>query len=134
MESGEERRRQQVDLQLQSDHQLEESNRLAARVATAKSLLRLAVDRKNVYSDYLESVVTSVGGQYKDVISLMERCQALVIARSLLFLYSPWWNTYFRDKLKDRLQILNVKIDQEHRELEKFKEQKMEQTLDYNVR
>ena len=85
MESGEERRRQQVDLQLQSDLQLEESNRLAARVATAKSLLRLAVDRKNVYSDYLESVVTSVGGQYKDVISLMERCQALVIARSLLF-------------------------------------------------
>ena len=40
----------------------------------------------------------------------------------------------FRDKLKDRLQTLKIEIEREERDLDKFKEEKMTQTLDYNVR
>ena len=54
------------------------------RVAEAKSFLVLAVKRKTLYSDYLESVVSTVKEEYKDVITLMERCQCLVMSRYLL--------------------------------------------------
>ena len=39
-----------------------------------------------------------------------------------------------RDKLRAHMEKLHVETEQEERALEKFKEQKMEQTLDYNVR
>ena len=54
------------------------------RVAEAKSCLVLAVKRKTLYSEYLESVVSTVKEEYKDVITLMERCQCLVLSRYLI--------------------------------------------------
>ena len=39
-----------------------------------------------------------------------------------------------RDKLRSTMEKLHVETEQDERSLEKFKEQKMEQTLDYNVR
>ena len=39
-----------------------------------------------------------------------------------------------RDGLKRRLEVLLNDTEKEERELEKFKELKMGQTLDYNVR
>ena len=39
-----------------------------------------------------------------------------------------------RDGLRDLLQKTTVATEEEARSLEKFKEQKMGQTLDYNVR
>ena len=40
----------------------------------------------------------------------------------------------YRDKLKAHMEKLHTETEKEERALEKFKEQKMEQTLDYNVR
>ena len=82
VESGEERRRQEKMMQDEANTTLEETCRLAATFTKAKSLLRMAVERKTVYSDFLESVVRSGEGEYNDVVGLMLRCQGLLISRS----------------------------------------------------
>ena len=41
---------------------------------------------------------------------------------------------YLRDNLKDRYQTLRIETEREEKELDRFREQKMEQTLDCNVR
>ena len=43
--------------------------------------LRVAVEKKTVYSKFLESVVRRAEGEYSDVMGLMVRCQGLLISR-----------------------------------------------------
>ena len=43
--------------------------------------LRVAVEKKTVYSEFLESVVRRAEGEYSDVMGLMVRCQGLLISR-----------------------------------------------------
>ena len=86
-----------------------------------------------MYSNYLESVVASEPETYKDIRGLMERCQ--VIKRfEILHTRLPQALVATRDGLRDLLQKTTVATEEEARSLEKFKEQKMGQTLDYNVR
>ena len=81
MESGEERTLQERTMQEQSDNTLEATSRLAANFSKAKTLLRVAVEKKTVYSEFLESVVRRAEGEYSDVMGLMVRCQGLLISR-----------------------------------------------------
>ena len=81
MESGEERTLQERTMQKQSDNTLEKASRLAANFSKAKTLLREAVEKKTIYSEFLESVVRRAEGEYSDVRGLMVRCQGLLISR-----------------------------------------------------
>ena len=85
----------------------------------AKEILGTSVMGKKVFADYLQSVVDSNPQKYPDIQNLMMRCSALVATR---------------DKLKNHLETLNKDIEDEDVSLEKFKEDKMKQTLEYNVR
>ena len=122
-------------IQENSNRRLQELSQLTKIFLEAKSVLEKAVARKTVFSDYLESVVAKEPDNYREVRRLMERCQGLVMSRSLSNTrHNQSGLLYFRDKMKDRLQTLKVEIERVERDLDKFKEEKMTQTLDYNVR
>ena len=106
-------------MQEKAMEKLKKKKELSIVLTTAKEALLKAVDKKQVYSDYLESVVRERSEEYKDVMKLMDRCQGLLASK---------------ESLKSRHQTLIVDIDSEYRELETFKEKKMGQTLDYNVK
>ena len=137
VETGEERSQQERKTQENSNQRLQELSQLTRIFLQARTLLEAAVEKKTVFSRFLESVVARDKDQYRDVRTLMGRCQGLVMTRSrqLHQIISTSIRTlYFRDKLKDRLHTLTVEIEREERDLDKFREEKMTQTLDYNVR
>ena len=72
-----------------------------------------------MFNNYLESVVKVSSDEYPDMQQLMDRCQALVATRK---------------SLQDHLIETNKKIEEQEQSLEKFKESKMKQTLNYNVK
>ena len=81
VESGEERRQQERLIQENSNRRLQELSQLTKIFLQAKAVLEKAVERKTVFSDYLESVVAREQGKYQEVRRLMERCQGLVMSR-----------------------------------------------------
>ena len=81
VESGEERRQQERMIQENSNRRLQELSQLTKIFLEAKSVLEKAVARKTVFSDYLESVVAVEQEKYREVQTLMERCQGLVMSR-----------------------------------------------------
>ena len=82
VESGEERRQQERLIQENSNRRLQELSLLTNIFLQAKSVLEKAVERKTIFSNYLESVVARQPGKYREVRRLMERCQGLVMSRS----------------------------------------------------
>ena len=81
VESGEEKRQQERQIQENSNQRLQELSQLIHIFLQAKSVLEKAVERKTVFSDYLESVVSREREKYREVRTLMERCQGLVMSR-----------------------------------------------------
>ena len=81
VESGEERRQQERLIQENCNRRLQELSQLTKIFLEAKSVLEKAVARKTVFSDYLESVVAVEQEKYREVQTLMERCQGLVMSR-----------------------------------------------------
>ena len=81
VESGEERRQQEGLIQENSNRRLHELSQLTKIFLQAKTVLEKAVERKTVFSDYLESVVSREREKYREVRTLMERCQGLVMSR-----------------------------------------------------
>ena len=82
VETGEERRQQERKTQENSNQRLQELSQLTKIFLQARSLLEAAVEKKTVFSRFLESVVARQPGQYRDVRTLMGRCQGLVMTRS----------------------------------------------------
>ena len=82
VENGEEKRQQERQIQENSNQRLQELSQLIHIFLQAKSVLESAVQRKTVFSDFLESVVAREQGKYPEVRTLMNRCQGLVISRS----------------------------------------------------
>ena len=72
-----------------------------------------------MFNNYLESVVKVSSDEYPDMQQLMDRCQALVATRK---------------SLQHHLIETNKQIEEQEQSLEKFKESKMKQTLNYNVK
>ena len=85
----------------------------------AKKTLQAAVQKKKRFGDFLGLVVNSEPEIYADIKVLMMRCSALVATKN---------------KLQSHLDFVNESVDTERNDLEKFKEDKMKQTLEYNVR
>ena len=80
----------------------------------AKDILEKTIAGRKVFRDYLECVAASDPETYPDIQVLMMRCSALVNKR---------------DSLKAHLETLERDIENENQSLEKFKENKMKQTL-----
>lgn len=130
------RAQQEIHLQKQASIELDQKSKLFQTFKEAKDVLQLAVSDKKIFAEYLDSVVRIQADKYQDILQLMDRCQGLVTSRWVY--QSIFWyiilSKFVRDDLKKKVQVILSKTDHEERELEKFKEQKMEQTLDYNVR
>ena len=77
------------------------------------------VEKNAVFSVYLESVILLEPEKYQNVSQLLDRCKGLLECK---------------EKLHHRFKKLIRDADTEEKQLEKFKELKMGQTLDYNVR
>ena len=130
------RAQQEIHLQKQASIELDQKSKLFQTFKEAKDVLQLAVSDKKIFAEYLDSVVRIQADKYQDILQLMDRCQGLVTSRWVY--QSIFWfiilSKFVRDDLKKKVQVILSKTEHEERELEKFKEQKMEQTLDYNVR
>ena len=130
------RAQQEIHLQKQASIELGQKSNLFQIFKKAKDVLQLAVSEKKIFAEYLDSVVRIQADKYQDILQLMDRCQGLVTSRWVY--QSIFWfiilSKFVRDDLKKMVQVILTKTEHEERELEKFKEQKMEQTLDYNVR
>ena len=83
VESGEERKQQERLIQENCNRRLQELFLLTNIFLRAKSVLEKAVERKTIFSNYLESVVAREPEKYREVRALMERCQGLVMSRSI---------------------------------------------------
>ena len=99
----------------------------------AKDILKDAVGNKEVFNNYLDSVVKVSACEYPDMKQLMDRCQALVATRLVTIFVSNYTKS-FRNSLQDHLVETNKQIEEQEQSLEKFKESKMKQTLNYNVK
>ena len=116
---GKERVKLEKKAQKQKDVDLENLEKDTKVLVKAKDILEKSIDGKVIFRDYLESVAHSDADNYPDTQVLMMRCSALVDKR---------------DNLRSHLDKLNKDIEHEDVSLEKFKEDKMKQTLEYNVR
>ena len=119
VDGGLARAREEQEEQARRQEELQQLREEAVVHERARAKLGEAAEARRDYSAYLESVVSCQPGTYPDIRSLMERCQALLATR---------------DGLRQVLDTTVVATDEEARSLEKFKEQKMGQTLAYNVR
>ena len=118
VEDGKEKTKLEKKAQLKKTDELENLKQEKDLLVKAKDDIESSVAKKKCFEDFLESVVNCVPSEYPDIQVLMMRCSALVATR---------------DKLKMHLQGLNDKIEMENEALEKFKVDKMKQTLEYNV-
>ena len=71
-------------MQEKAMEKLKKKKQLSIVLTKAKEALLKAVDKKQVYSDYLESVVRERSEDYKDVMKLMDRCQGLLASKESL--------------------------------------------------
>ena len=80
---GELRTKQEKSLQQQAMHEMKHKTALLQSYKDARKVLEVAVMNKQVFSDYLESVVNLHHDkhQHADVVHLMDRCQGLLASR-----------------------------------------------------
>ena len=119
VESGFARAEAEKEEQARKQEELEQLRQEKTVHEEAKTALGVAVTGKTAYVSYLEKVMGEEPEKYLDISSLIQRCQALVASR---------------DSLVESLEKTKVATEEEARSLEKFKEQKMGQTLAYNVK
>ena len=119
VEGGLERMRTEQEQQVRREKELRELRQKVDTLCKAKSVLGKTVKDREIFSQYLGRVVDLEPDNYPDIRSLMERCQALVGTKN---------------KLKELLSKTEAACEEQTRALERFKDQKMGQTLDYNVK
>ena len=119
VDGGLARVRTEQELQQRRVAELSELRAERETLLQAKLAIAGVVEGRSIYSEFLISVLAIDPTAYTDIRRLMQRCRALVDTR---------------DKLRTRLVECESATEQQQAALEKFKEQKMGQTLDYNVK
>eukprot|EP00094_Tigriopus_californicus_P013135 TCALIF_12702-PA protein Name:"Protein of unknown function" AED:0.12 eAED:0.12 QI:46/0.83/0.57/1/0.66/0.57/7/0/263 len=114
----------QEEIQFQGtiQKQLEEKRLLCEHLEKAMDLIKLAVEKREIFKNYLQSVVdseASTRNRYKDIGELIKRCETLVITR---------------DKSKMALQRHEEAILKQKEELAFFKEAQNERILNLSSR
>ena len=81
VEGGLERMKWEQEQQERRSRDLQMLKEELKTLNSAKTVLSKTVKKRKIYSDYLESVVSLAHENYRNIRTLMERCQALVGAK-----------------------------------------------------